>query len=83
MPGGPGRRASSSAGEAICVEESFLISTERPVGGTERHVWGGIGIFGVGAALIRCHPVGAEDRPGRAPMWYPDALAREAGVRPC
>ncbi len=64
------------------MEESFFISTERPVGGTERYGWGGIGIFGVGEALIRCHPVGAKDRPGQAPMWYLDALAREAGVRP-
>jgi hypothetical protein len=70
------------ADESICVEESFFISTDRAVGGTERYGWGGIGLFGVGEALIRCLPLGAKARPGRAPMWYLEALAREAGVRP-
>ena len=69
-------------GETICVGESFFIVTDRPVGGTERYGFGGAGIFGVGAALTGCLPVGAKDRPGRAPMWYLEALAREAGVRP-
>lgn len=64
------------------MEESFFIVTDRPVGGTERYGFGGVGIFGVGAALTGCLPVGAKDRPGRAPMWYLEALAREAGVRP-
>ncbi len=68
--------------ETICVGGSFFISTDRPVGGTERYGWGGIGIFGVGETLTRCLPVGAKERPGRAPMWYLEALAREAGVRP-
>jgi hypothetical protein len=69
-------------GEAIYMGESFLIVTERPVGGTERCGGGGIGIVGIGEALTGCLPVGVKGRPGRAPMSYLDALAREAGVRP-
>ncbi len=62
--------------------ENFLIITDRPVGGTERFGWGGVGIFGFGEALSRCLPVGDRDRPGRPPLWYLESLAREAGVRP-
>jgi hypothetical protein len=68
--------------ESIRVGESFFVSTDRPVDGTDRCGWGGIGVFGVGEALTRCLPVGAKERPGRAPMWHLEALAREAGVRP-
>lgn len=62
--------------------ENFLIITDRPVGGTERYGWGGIGVFGFGVALARCLPVGVRERPGRPPLWYLESLAHEAGVRP-